>query len=96
MVHMQISTGPSKSYFLALISVNTAYTKEWCAFKSKEKNVFLTLHVHNIHCQQQKLSKFLMHYQQFISYDYCGAVGPVSKMTSKQKAVCSILRCPDL
>jgi hypothetical protein len=23
-------------------------------------------------------------------------VGPVSKMTSKQKAVCSILRCPDL
>jgi hypothetical protein len=50
---------------------------------------FLTLHGHNIHCQQRDLSKFLMHYQQFASHAYCGAAGPVSKMASQQeKAFC--------
>jgi hypothetical protein len=44
------------------------------------KNAFLTLHWHNIHCQQRELSKFLMHYQQFTFHAYCGAAGPVPEM----------------
>jgi hypothetical protein len=40
------------------------------------KNVFLTLHGHNIHSQQWQLSTFLMRYQQFASHAYCRAAGP--------------------
>jgi hypothetical protein len=58
-------------------------------FQTLIKNLFLTLHGHNRHCQQWELSKFLMHYQQFASHAYCGALGPVSKMVSQQeKAFC--------
>jgi hypothetical protein len=54
------------------------------------KKLFLTLHGHNIHWQQWKLSKILMRYQQFASHAYCGAVGPVSDMASQQeKALCA-------
>jgi hypothetical protein len=63
------------------------------------KHLFLTLHRHNIHCQQRELSKFLMSYQQFASHAYCGAAGPVCKKASQQEkafSVCSILRCPYL
>ena len=49
------------------------------------------LHGHNVHRQQRQLSKFLMCYQQFASYAYCRAAGPVSKMVSQQeKAFCVI------
>jgi hypothetical protein len=65
-----------------------ACTKEWCSFKA-DKNVFLTLRGHNIHCQQRELSKFLMHYHQFDFHAYCRAAGPVSNMASQQeKAFC--------
>jgi len=37
------------------------------------RNLLLTLHGHNLHRQQQQLSKFLMRYQQFASPAYCGA-----------------------
>ena len=49
------------------------------------RNLFLTLHGHNAHHQQQQLSKFLMRYQQFASHAYCDAAGPVSKMASEQE-----------
>jgi hypothetical protein len=49
-------------------------------FQKLIKNVFLTLHGHDIHCQQWDLSKFLLRYQQFASHAYCGAAGPVSNM----------------
>jgi hypothetical protein len=55
------------------------------------KNLFLTLHGHNIHHQQWKLSKFLLRYQQFASHAYCGAVGPLSKMASQQEKAYSVL-----
>ena len=48
------------------------------------RNLFLTLHGHNVHRVQQQLSEFLMRYQQFASHAYCGAAGPVSKMASQQ------------
>jgi len=52
-------------------------------------NLFLTIHGHILHRQQQQLSKSLMRYQQFASHAYCGAAGPVSKMaTQKAKALC--------
>jgi len=42
-------------------------------FQKLARNIFLTLHGHNVHRQQQQLSKFLMRYQQFASHAYCGA-----------------------
>jgi len=42
-------------------------------FQKLTRNLFLTLHGHNVHRQQQQLSKFLMRYRQFASHAYCGA-----------------------
>jgi hypothetical protein len=42
-------------------------------FQKLTRNLFLTLHGHNVHRQQRQLSKFLMRYQQFASHAYCGA-----------------------
>ena len=53
------------------------------------RNLFRTLHGHNVHRQQRQLSQFLMRYQQFASHAYCGAAGSVYKMASQQeKAFC--------
>jgi hypothetical protein len=47
-------------------------------FQKLTRNLFLTLHGHNVHRQQRQLSKFLML-----------TAGPVSKMASQQeKAFC--------
>jgi hypothetical protein len=59
---------------------------------TKNKSLFLTLHWHNIHCQQRELPKFLMRYQQFASHAYCWAAGPVSKMASQQEKAFYVLR----
>ena len=56
------------------------------------RNLLLTLHGHNVHRQQQQLSKFLTRYQQFASHAYCGAAGPVSKMASQQEKAFCVLR----
>jgi hypothetical protein len=61
-------------------------------FKKLTRNLFLTLHGHNVHRQQLQLSKFLMRYQQFAAHAYCGAVGPVSKMASQQEKAFCVLR----
>ena len=42
-------------------------------FQKLTRNLFLTLHRHTVHRQQQQLSKFLMLYQQFASPAYCEA-----------------------
>ena len=60
-------------------------------FQKLTRNTFLT-YGHNVHRQQQQLSKFLMRYQQFASYAYCGAAGPVSKMASQQEKAFCVLR----
>ena len=63
--------------------------KRMVRFQKLTRNLFLTLHGHNVHHQQRQHSKFLMCYQQFASHAYCGAVGPVSKMALQQeKAFC--------
>jgi len=59
--------------------------KRMVLFQKLTRNLFHTLHGHNVHCQQQQLSKFLMRYQQFDSHAYCRAAGPVSKMASQQE-----------
>ena len=56
----------------------TFYQANWChiiqgVYKrmvrfQKIRNLLLTLHGHNLHRQQRKLSKFLMRYQQFASH----------------------------
>jgi len=65
-------------------------------FQKLTRNVFLTLHGHNLHRQQQQLSKFLMLYQQFAFRAYCGAAGPRWRRSRKSLSVCSVLRCPHL
>jgi hypothetical protein len=42
-------------------------------FQKLTRNLFLTLHGHNLRLQQRQLSKFLMRYQQFASHAYCWA-----------------------
>ena len=37
-------------------------------FQMLIRNLLLTLHGHNVHRHQRKLSKFLMRYQQFASH----------------------------
>ena len=61
-------------------------------FQKLTRNVFLTLHGHNVHRQQWQLSKFLMRYQQFASHAYCGAGGSVYKMASQQEKASCVLR----
>ena len=60
-------------------------------FQKLTRNLFLTLHGHNVHRQQRQLSKFLMRYQQFAFHAYCGAAGSVYKMAPQQeKAFCGL------
>jgi len=66
--------------------------KRMVRFQKLTRNLFLKLHGHNVHRQQQQLSKFLMRYQQFASHVYCGAVGPISKMASQQEKAFCVLR----
>ena len=61
-------------------------------FQKLTRNLFLTLHGHNVHRQQRQLSKFPMRYQQFASHAYCGTAGPVSKMASQQEKAFCVLR----
>ena len=42
--------------------------KRMVRFEKVTRNLFLTLHGHNVHRQQRKLSKFLKRYQQFASH----------------------------
>ena len=53
--------------------------KRMVRFQKLTRNLFLTLHGHNVHRQQRQLSKFLMRYQQFASRAYCVATGPVRR-----------------
>ena len=66
--------------------------KRMVRFQKLTRNLFLTLHGHNVRHQQWQLSKFLMRYQQFASHAYCGAAGPVSKMASQQEKAFCVLR----
>ena len=50
------------------IGESTGYTQKNGAVSKVNKNLFLTLHGHNVHRQQRQLSKFLMRYQQFASH----------------------------
>jgi hypothetical protein len=66
--------------------------KRMVQFQKLMKNTFLILHGHNIHCQQQIMSTFVMRYQQFACHAYCGAAVPVSKMASQQQKAFCVLR----
>ena len=61
-------------------------------FQKLTRNLFLTLHGHNVLRQQRQLSKFLMRYQQFASHAYWGAAGLVSKMASQREKAFCVLR----
>ena len=58
--------------------------KRMVRFQKVTRNLFLTLHGHNVHRQHQQLSKFLMRYQQFASHAYhawCVFSKPCTKLT---------------
>ena len=66
---------------------------KWMAqFQKLTRNLFLTLHGHNVHRQQRQLSEFLMRYQQFAFHAYCGAAGSVYKMAPQQEKAFCVLR----
>ena len=67
------------------ISIIQGIHKRMVQFQTLTRNLFLTLHGHNVHRQQRQLSKFLMRYQQFAFHTYCGAAGSFSKMASQQE-----------
>ena len=46
--------------------------KRMVRFQKLTRNLFLTVHRHNVHRQQRQLSEFLMCYQHFASHAYCG------------------------
>ena len=73
----------SVSSILTFLITKQGIHKRMARFQKLTRNIFLTLHGHNIHRQQRQLSKFLMRYQQFASHSYCGVAGPVSKMASQ-------------
>jgi len=74
------------------MSIIQGIHKRMVRFQKSRRNLFLTLHGHNVHRQQRQLSKFLMRYQQFASHSYCGAAGPISKTASQQEKVFCVLR----
>jgi hypothetical protein len=77
-----------KSVALMLLffhSVNTKYSQKMAQIQKLTRNLFLTLHGHNVHCQQRQLSKFLVHYQQLVFHAYCGAPGPSWKPTPRSR-----------
>ena len=61
-------------------------------FQKLPRNLFLTLHGHNLQRQQRQLSKFLMRYQQFAFHAYCGAAGSLYKMAPQQENAFCVLR----
>ena len=77
---------------LITLNIIQGIHKQTVRFQTLTRNLFLTLHGHNVHRQQRQLSKFLMRYQQFASHAYCGAAGPVSKMVSQQEKAFCVLR----
>jgi len=77
---------------ITVLAVYTGYTQKNGVVSKLTKNIFLTLHVHNVHRQQRQLSKFHMHYQQFASHAYCRPVRPVSKMALQQEKAFCVLR----
>ena len=75
--------------FNFIVAVIQGIHKRMVRFQKLTRNLFLTLHGHNVHRQQRQLYKFLMRYQQFASHANCGAARPVSKIASQQeKAFC--------
>ena len=82
----------TKNYTAQCSKIYTGYTQRMVLFQKLTRNLFLTLHRHNVHRQQRQLSKFLMRYQQFAFPAYCRAAGPVSKMASQQEKAFCVLR----
>ena len=63
----------AKASAFGRLKLNAGYNKRMVQFQKLTRNLFLTLHRHDVHRQQQQLSKFLMRYQQLASHAYCGA-----------------------
>jgi hypothetical protein len=61
-VESEILTVRSATLFAAVQCVH----KRMVQFQKLTRNLFLTLHGHNVHRQQRQLSKFVVRYQQFI------------------------------
>jgi len=92
LVKLVVENGFNMSILLFLSLYIQDIHKRIVRFQKLTRNLFLTSHGHNVHRQQQQLSKFLMRYQQFASHAYCGAAGPASKIASQQEKAFCVLR----
>jgi hypothetical protein len=72
--------------------------KRMVQFQKLTRNLFLTLHGHNVQVSSGNCPKFLMRYQQFALMLTAGPRGqfPRWRRSRKRLSVCSILKCPDL
>ena len=62
------------------------------AVSKVNKNLFLTLHGHNVHRQQRQLSKFLMRYQQFARSCLLRGCGATLQNGAQQEKAFCVLR----
>jgi hypothetical protein len=91
-------TGTVLCFYFTFYRVHTSFMykqdihKRMVQFPKLITNVFLTLHGHNVHCQQRGLSTFFVRYQQFASHAYCRAAGPAPKVASQQEKASCVLR----
>ena len=67
-------------------------------FQKLTRNLFLTLHGHNVHRQQQQLTSFSCATGSSLFMLTAGPRGqlPRWRRSRKRLSVCSVLRCPDL
>jgi hypothetical protein len=72
--------------------------KKMVRFQKVIQNSFLTLHGHNIHCQQRELPKFLMRTSSLLLMLTAGLRDQFQRWCRSRRRlpVCSVLRCPDL
>ena len=78
---------------LYLLRVIIQCVYKWMVqFHKFTRNLFVTLHGHNVHREQRQLSKFLTRYQQFAFHAYWGAAGSVYKMAPQQEKAFCVLR----
>jgi len=73
MLPIHLTVQETRLECLYLSNTTTGYTQRMARFQKLTRNLYLALHGHKVHRQQQQLSKFLMRYQQSASHAYCGA-----------------------
>jgi hypothetical protein len=81
-----------------MYNIKGTYTR-MVRFKELLQKLFLTQHGHNIHCQERKLSTFLMRYSSSLLLMLNAGQSdqfPRWRRSRSRLSVCSVSRCPDV